>query len=646
MSPIDPAAAASSYDPILVVLSVVIAIGAGFTALDLAGRVASSQGFSRWLWLAGGAFAMGLGIWSMHFTGMLAFHVGEAQMAYDLTLTIASMLVAFAASWWALWVASRATIAIRNLLAGGLLMGLGIASMHYVGMAAMRMPTVQSYDPGLFALSLVIAITGSIAALWLAFRLKSPSSGRWNAMRLGSAMLVGVAIAGMHYVGMAAARFEMKALATDAPVLQVDQVGGAAIAAGTLIVLMFVLANSYKQRFEEAISMQAFESLQKAEQTFRGILEASPDPMILVNQEGIITLASPQTEKVFGYRQDELLGQPVEILMPRRFRAIHGQHLRGFFQSPRMRPMGSGLELSAERKDGREFPIEVSLSPIESSEQPVVLAVIRDITERKQAEAAIAQRSAELEKANEALRTADRYKDEFLSVISHELRTPLNFITGFASILDDEVAGDLNATQHEYIGKIMNGADRMLELVNNLLDMSRIQAGKLHIEPEFTAYAPIVEEALAPLRPLSDQKRIALALDIQTDPDLMVDARRLTQVLTNLVDNAIKFTPEGGRITVRVREVGGELLTEICDTGPGIAAESISKLFRPFSQVDMSSTRRVGGSGLGLTISKALVEAHGGQIGVHSQPGEGSTFWFTLPLPHQADEAPGESVHA
>jgi signal transduction histidine kinase len=186
----------------------------------------------------------------------------------------------------------------------------------------------------------------------------------------------------------------------------------------------------------------------------------------------------------------------------------------------------------------------------------------------------------------------------------------------------------------------------MLELVNNLLDMSRIQAGKLHIEPELTAYAPIIEDALAPLRPLSDQKHLALMRDIQTDPDLMVDARRLTQVLTNLVDNAIKFTPEGGRITVRVREAAGEVLTEVIDTGPGIAEESIAKLFRPFSQVDMSSTRRVGGSGLGLTISKALVEAHGGQIGVHSQPGEGSTFWFTLPLPQEAQSAPGESAQA
>ena len=627
------AAVAASYDPILVIISVIIAVGAGYTALDMAGRVALSEGFSRKLWLAGGALAMGLGIWSMHFTGMLAFHVGEASMAYDVTLTVASMLVAIAASWWALWVSSRQEVTDFDLLAGGTLMGLGIAAMHYVGMAAMRMPTVLSYKPWLFGASLVIAISGSIAALWLAFRLRKPGSASWTALRIASSVLVGIAISGMHYVGMAAARFSLTPTPTDAPVLYVGQVGGAAIGAGTFIILAIALLSSYKQRLEESVSMQAYQALQRAERTFRGILEASPDPMILVNPEGMITLASPQTEKVFGYRQQELVGQSVEILMPKRYRGVHAQHLRSFFAAPRMRPMGSGLELSAERKDGTEFPIEVSLSPLESAEQPTVLAVIRDITERKQAEAAIAQRTAELEEANEALRTADRYKDEFLSVISHELRTPLNFITGFASILDDEVAGPLNETQQSYIQKIMSGADRMLELVNNLLDMSRIEAGKLHIEPEITHYAPIVEEAIAPLRPLSDQKDVSLTLDIQEDADLVMDSRRLTQVLTNLVDNAIKFTPTGGRITVRVRREGDAVLTEVADTGPGIAPESIPKLFRPFSQVDMSSTRRVGGSGLGLTISKALVEAHGGTIGVQSTPGEGSTFWFTLPLP-------------
>ncbi len=407
---------------------------------------------------------------------------------------------------------------------------------------------------------------------------------------------------------------------------------GASVAVA-FVLFMIVFVRSYQQRVQETLRSQAFEALQKTERKFRGILEAFPDPTILVDHQGRITLASRQTERVLGYRPEEVVGHSVEILMPERFRETHGHHLRSFFAAPRMRPMGSGLELAAQRKDGSEFPIEVSLSPLETEDQTAVLAVIRDITDRKRQETAIAQRSAELETANEALRTADRYKDEFLSVISHELRTPLNFITGFASIIDDEVAGYVNPQQHAYLAKIMLGADRMLELVNNLLDMSRIQAGKLHIEPDPMPYVPIVAEALAQLRPLIDQKRISLIVDMPDEEVVvMIDARRVIQVLTNLVDNAVKFTPEAGEIRVRTRVEGDHLLTEVIDNGPGISTESQEKLFKPFSQVDMSSTRHVGGSGLGLTISKALVEAHGGTVGVCSQPGDGSTFWFRLPL--------------
>jgi protein-histidine pros-kinase len=404
------------------------------------------------------------------------------------------------------------------------------------------------------------------------------------------------------------------------------------IVGGLVALFLIVRIRAYRRQLEDVVSAHAYAALQQAERKFRGILEASPEPTILVDPEGRITLANPQTERVFGYRQAELIGQNVDLLMPERFRGIHGHHVRTFFTAPRMRPMGSGLELAGQRKDGTEFPIEVSLSPLETEETPAVMAVIRDITERKQAEAAIAQRTAELEKANDALRTADRYKDEFLSVISHELRTPLNFITGFTSILEDGVAGPLNETQQEYLRKIMIGADRMIELVSNLLDMSRIQAGKLRIAPELLPYAPIVTEAIAPMRSLSDQKQISLTLDMHANPQVMIDPRRVIQVLTNLVDNAIKFTPPGGAITIRTQVVESALLTEVCDSGPGIPPESQVRLFKPFSQVDMSSTRHASGTGLGLTISKALVEAHGGKIGVRSQPGEGSTFWFTLPL--------------
>jgi signal transduction histidine kinase len=235
------------------------------------------------------------------------------------------------------------------------------------------------------------------------------------------------------------------------------------------------------------------------------------------------------------------------------------------------------------------------------------------------------------------LRQADRAKDEFLSVISHELRTPLNFIMGFGSILDDEVPGPLNPKQHEFLGKMLSGVDRMLVLVNDLLDFAKIQAGKLDLAPKRTDLVPLVKEVHASLKPLADQKEIALTVDLPDQLVVTLDDPRIVQVLNNLVGNAIKFTLPGGAIVIKSRREGDALLVEVVDTGIGISEADLPKLFTRFRQLDMSSTRKAGGTGLGLSISKAIVEEHGGSIGVYSEgAGKGSTFWFRLPL-----EGPG-----
>ncbi|MNS17504.1 Signal transduction histidine-protein kinase BarA [compost metagenome] len=252
--------------------------------------------------------------------------------------------------------------------------------------------------------------------------------------------------------------------------------------------------------------------------------------------------------------------------------------------------------------------------------------------QNEQIEAQVAERTAELSDAIERLHQADQVKDEFLSVISHELRTPLNFITGFASILDDEVDGPLNPLQHLHLGKILSGSERMLHLVNDLLDFAKLQAGKFDLSPQPAAYAPLLEEVADSLRPLADHKHVTIEVEAHVPGEPVVDETRVVQVLTNLVNNAIKFTPAGGRVRLSARIDAGALLTEVTDTGVGIAEIDIPKLFSRFRQLDMSATREASGTGLGLAISKALVEAHGGTIGVRSCPGEGSTFWFRLPL--------------
>ncbi len=232
-----------------------------------------------------------------------------------------------------------------------------------------------------------------------------------------------------------------------------------------------------------------------------------------------------------------------------------------------------------------------------------------------------------------ALKEADALKDQFLSIISHELRTPINGITGFGSILDDEIAGPLNEDQHHYLQKMLQSADTLLSLIDDLLDMSRIEAGKFQLSPCTLTFHEVVEPLMEPLGILARQKNLTLINEVPIDaPELVADPQRLRQVLTNLIQNAIKFTPEGGAIRVRCQVAGSHLRCDVSDSGVGIAQADLPKLFQRFSQLDMSSTRKVGGAGLGLSICKALVEAHGGTIGVDSTVGKGSTFWFSLPL--------------
>jgi signal transduction histidine kinase len=286
--------------------------------------------------------------------------------------------------------------------------------------------------------------------------------------------------------------------------------------------------------------------------------------------------------------------------------------------------------------------VDYMLKPYDANILKAKVAVFAELYKQKhqlQHQAEMMKHQAELlQQANERLLQADLYKDEFLSVISHELRTPLNFITGFASILDDEVVGPVSGAQHECLGKILNGAERMLHLVNDLLDFAKIQAEKFLLDVQAVEYATLVEDIAGSLRSLAEPRRIEVATDLAVRGPVPMDGVRIGQVLTNLISNAIKFTPDGGRIHIRAYVLGEpeaadrHLVTEVTDTGIGIAEENLAKVFEKFKQLDMSATRQVGGTGLGLSIAKALVEAHGGEIAVTSQERRGSTFRFVLPL--------------
>ncbi|MES9905789.1 MAG: ATP-binding protein [Sedimenticola sp.] len=362
------------------------------------------------------------------------------------------------------------------------------------------------------------------------------------------------------------------------------------------------------------------------------ILNTAINAIITADSRGIIQLFNPAAEKLFGYRADEVIGQNLKVLMPEPYHSEHDGYLTHYHSTRKPKIIGIGREVVGRRKDDSTFPMELAVGEAKLGSESLFVGVIQDITLRKAAEEALVQ-------AKEAAEQSNRTKSEFLNMMSHELRTPLTVILGYLPLLKDEDKLPAASMIASIAQDIESSGNHLLTLINDLLDISKIEAGKMALDRQVRSTKEVVHSVITTLRPTADRK--GLVLEDRSETSLIfADEVRIKQILINLIGNAIKFTDQGS-ITVTTCRKDALVTFSVTDTGHGIPGKDLPYIFEKFHQVDSSSTRKAGGTGLGLAITKLLVELHGGSIEVTSRPGEGTEFNFTIPYtegsPHGED---------
>jgi PAS domain S-box-containing protein len=370
----------------------------------------------------------------------------------------------------------------------------------------------------------------------------------------------------------------------------------------------------------QAVDRAAMQQVLPAE-LFSGFLAISADAVIAVDEEQQIIFFNEGAERIFGWTASEVGGQYLAMLLPERFRSTHRGHVHGFGAAHgRARLMGERQEISGLRKSGEEFPAEASIQRMEIDGKNIYAAVLRDVSARYRAE--------------EALRQAIRARDDMMGIVSHDLRNPASAVKMLArSILAEaRERNDIPADVVERVEVTLQAAAQIDSLIQDLLDVTRLEAGRLSVAPRNVAPLPLVEAALYSMRTLAESSGVALAATYEEElPMVYADPERVTQLLSNLVGNALKFTPAGGQVEVRVQPYGEGVLVSVVDTGDGIPADQLPHVFERFFQVSSPRMGSRHGAGLGLPIARGIVEAHGGTIWIESADGRGTTVRFTLP---------------
>ncbi|WP_284641796.1 MHYT domain-containing protein [Paenibacillus silviterrae] len=617
-----------TYSWPLVILSVMISVFSSYCALELIERMHRLEGRARTLWLIIGSIAMGIGIWSMHFIGMLAFHL-PVDVHYDIGLVVVSAVFPIIAALAALYVITGKARNLRSLLAGGLLMGVAISGMHYTGMASIQWAGTISYDPLYLVLSILVAIGISFMAMRLSFFYRNQRHQERHlreaavTAKIGASLLLGCGIAAMHYIGMLAAQFSVDPLRHDVsftrssihPMLLAVLIGAASL----LLLIVFTVSLLLDRRF-------ALRLAEWNQRRYDSIFEHHPDIVCLYDAKGRLQRVNPSAERITGYTQKELLGRPLSDFVDKtqlgRLRKRFEQVLKGQPQT---------IEFVFHHREGYGIHLNTTLVPSKAQGRIVdIYTISKDVTEQKNTEQAMLQAKLEAERAA-------RIKSEFLAVMSHEIRTPLNGVISMSELLEESELGE---EQREYAGIIGSSGRALLSVINDLLDFSKMDSGKVNLAEQPFDLIGSLEETVRFFQAQLQEER--LAIRVSADPSipevLIGDIVRLRQVWINLIGNAVKFTAQGDiRIEVRERQrTSGHIDLEftVKDSGIGIPEAEIPHLFQPFHQLDSSMARKHGGTGLGLAICKRIVEMMGGSIYVARPLGseQGTTMVFTVKL--------------
>jgi len=648
-----------SYNLALVALSYFVAVAASYTALELSRRVSKSTGTSAAMWLAAGSVSMGIGIWTMHFIGMLAFSL-PMPFSYDVFITVLSLLVGIGASAFAIYVAARKINSYFNIGLSGFLLGGGIASMHYTGMAAMEMNAVISYDTTIVVTSVAIAVAAACAALWIMFTLIGSSSMHLGKLKLGAAMIMGIAICGMHYTGMAAAKYTPIAEIFDTGEIVNNSWLAATMAGMALLILGFTHLTIF---FDRRLSAEQQLS-QKAEQEavrLSEILDESSNEIYFFDSESLrFVKVNRGAIDNLGYSRDEMKNMTPLDLKPD-FTASSFDEL--------LRPLRIGeknellFEATHRRKDGSDYQIQVHLQMSRITEPPIFVAIITDITERKNLELQLMQ-SKKMESIG-----------QLAAGIAHEINTPAQFVgdntrfikDAFADLIKlgsnyaqlfkavrqnavtpelvDQIDAAIKTADVDYLHEeIPMAIDQSLDGITRISDIVRAMKEFSHPGGKDLESTDLNRAVSNTVTVASNEWKYVATVETHLAKDLppvRCFQQEINQVILNLIVNAAHAIESGrdenstekGVITISTRSLDREIEITVADTGCGVPAEIRDRIFDPFF-----TTKEVGkGTGQGLAMAyKTIVEQHGGYLGVDSTPGEGTIFTIRLPL--KADE--------